>query len=493
MLSAAALYAVSMILLLTPLRFINNATYAINDPEAGFGAALSWLGVGFLQFVPIFFLVAYMSLQAGTVASGLMSGSGPSSLSMAARVLKRGLSYSAGVALSLPREPPSVAREPVWPVSEPIAGFAVSGRVLAVRGTRTVVVVMETVVVLGRLPRLLVAQVDQCPIRGWLRWGLVAGCPAVLTVRGCLPPSGPRYRPALTMETNAYLDSRVEDRLADMGNPSVGGGAKDRLREAERAHPFETRQRPDGTFEASGEREAAPAGQDPRVEQHVYQAARIASLHHVLLWDDLAHQRSSGAAEIGPAGDPGGRTIPSSGDQAAQAAAAAAAAAGDPSGGAGGRGMLQRAHDLRASVDRAFQSSDRTVAELGSDFDSRVRGAADRGRDAAVDWTRRKARDRWHDYWDPNRKNLDSWPVVGASALPLVAAHPRSLASPRAGCRMPLTGWLVLAGRIRQTDIWLSRASWPCTTIRDGLSTVRTRRLPGWRRPASFGSLTGPV
>ena len=234
---------------------------------------------------------------------------------------------------------------------------------------------------------------------------------ASMGLGGGLPggPHGPGLSPAeraavsarLTMETNAYLDSRVEDRLADMGNPSVGGGAKDRLREAERAHPFETRQRPDGTFEASGEREAAPAGQDPRVEQHVYQAARIASLHHVLLWDDLAHQRSSGAAEIGPAGDPGGRTIPPSGDQAAQAAAAAAAAVGDPSGGAGGRGMLQRARDLRASVDRALQPSDRTVAELGSDFDSRVRGAADRGRD----WTRRKARDRWHDYWDPNRKN----------------------------------------------------------------------------------------
>ena len=236
---------------------------------------------------------------------------------------------------------------------------------------------------------------------------------------GGLPggPHGPGLSPAeraavsarLTMETKAYLDSRVEDRLADMGNPSVVGGAKDRLREAERAQPLKTRQRPDGTFEASGERETAPAGQDPRAEQHVYQAARIASLHHVLLWDDLAHKQSSGAADIGPAGDPGGRATSG---QAAQAAAAAAAASGqpssasgEPSGDQGGRGLFQRARDLRAAVDRAFQPTDKTVAELGSDFDSRVRGAADRGRDAAIDWTRRKARDRWNDYWGPDSKN----------------------------------------------------------------------------------------
>ena len=98
MLSSAALYAVSMILLITPLARINNVAHTFEDPEAGIGAALIWLVIGFLEYIPIFFLVAYMSLQAGTVASGLMSGSGPSSLSMAASALKRGVSYTIGAA-----------------------------------------------------------------------------------------------------------------------------------------------------------------------------------------------------------------------------------------------------------------------------------------------------------------------------------------------------------------------------------------------------------
>ena len=90
-----------------------------------------------------------------------------------------------------------MARKPVSLVSEPIVGFAVPGQAVAVLATRTLVAaVMEIVAAPARQIRPEVAQVDRCPIRGWLRWGLVADCPAVLTVRGCLPPSGPRYRRA---------------------------------------------------------------------------------------------------------------------------------------------------------------------------------------------------------------------------------------------------------------------------------------------------------
>ena len=101
--------------------------------------------------------------------------------------------------------------------------------------------------------------------------------------------------------------------------------------------------------------------------------------------------------------DPGARDVPSSSGEAAQGAAAAAESAASSTD-SGGRGLFQRARDLREGFARTFEPTDRTVSDLGREFDSRVSGGIDRGRQAALDWTRRKARDRWRGYWgkDPD-------------------------------------------------------------------------------------------
>ena len=130
MLSAATPYAVSMILLLTPLTRINNAFSSLDDPSGGFGSAMLWLGVGFLEYIPIFFLVSYMSLQAGTISSGPdvrdwslepLDGRAPSSAASATRPARRP---------SLLPALPSAARRQVSPAWGPIGGFAASAQVL---------------------------------------------------------------------------------------------------------------------------------------------------------------------------------------------------------------------------------------------------------------------------------------------------------------------------------------------------------------------------
>ena len=407
MLSSAALYSVSMILLLTPLSRITTSADSFRDPESGFGAALLWLGVTFLEYIPIFFLVAYMSLQAGTVASGLMSGSGPSSLSMATRALKRGISYTMGAA-------------PV--IASGVVQRGATGAVAGLGAYRW----LRTLGPGGGDPSAGSGDAGGGSSGGGPSGGGPSqpsssgdsgtGIPGPRTAgvgpaggfgAGGGPGLSPSQRAALsaqlTLETNEYLDSRVADRLADMGHPSAGGGAMDRLRDAERAQLLGTSKRSDGTYQVDGVADDPRAQpRDARAQQHAYQAARIASMHHVLLWDDVARrQQSGGGAAIGPAGDAGGSTLSSSSDQAAQAAAAAAAASGE-SASSGRSGLLGRARGLRASVERAFEPQGRSVHELGTDFDRRVRDAADRGRAETVAWVRHKARDRWNDYWGRN-------------------------------------------------------------------------------------------
>ena len=400
MLTSAALYSVSMILLLTPLSRINATAYAFKDPEAGLGAALIWLGVGFLEYIPIFFLVAYMSLQAGNLSSSLMSGSGPSSLSMAVSALKRGVSYTAG---ALPIVASGVAQRGAK------AGVAGLG---AYRWLRTVGPG-------GGRPGDPSAgdggggepdSGDPSPAGasgGPGGSGGPAFVPSTASAGpGGMPGAGPGLSPAaraalaaqLTMETNSFLDSRVADRLADMGHPSVGGGAVDRLRDAERARPFTATRGPDGTYAVDGQRAEVPVDQDPRAQQYASQAARVAALHHVLLWDDVVRHQPTGAAEIGPAGDPGGAAA--SADQAAQAAAAAAAASAGSSGASSGPGVFGRMRGVRDAVDDALRPRGKTIHELGADFDSRVGDAAAQRRDQAFDWVRRNARKRWNDYRD---------------------------------------------------------------------------------------------
>ena len=391
MLSSAALYSVSMILLLTPLARINSASYTFEDPDAGVGAALIWLAVGFLEYIPIFFLVGYMSLQAGTVASGLMSGSGPSSLTMATRALTRGVSYTLGAApviasgmvqrgargamagLSAYRFARGLGSGGHAPGSgdpgdgssgDPRGGPSGGSSIPSPSGSGGS----------GADPRT--ASMGPGGIPGSPFGGSKLSAPERAAVAA-----------RLTMETNVYLDARVADRLSSMGDPAVGGGALDRLREAERVQLFDTTQKPDGTFETTGPAAQSSGQQVPPRQEHLAQAARIASLHHVLLWDDVAH-RQSDRLIAGPA----------QAAQAAQAAEAAKAAAGE----AASPGLYERARNFRDGVHDNLRSDAPTVDQLGTDFNRRVRDTAERKGAESVDWVRQNAQKRWKQYWDAN-------------------------------------------------------------------------------------------
>lgn len=97
-LTASAIYAISMVLLTSPLMHVVHLASEqalIGDALVGLGVTLVSLLTLFFMYLPILLLVIIMSTQAGALSAVLLSGSGPTSMAMARQVISRG---AAGIA-----------------------------------------------------------------------------------------------------------------------------------------------------------------------------------------------------------------------------------------------------------------------------------------------------------------------------------------------------------------------------------------------------------